>query len=288
MTDYLDRDLDADLQSRHTYTPPPQRSRGGWLLAMVLLGAAIAGGLYYYLQRRPSAAKPAAATAVARETPPPAIPPRALGAEGEAIALPPLEETDPIVRERVGALSSDPTIAKWLTTGDLLRHITRLVQAIAEDRSVAGHLAILQPSQPFAVQHSNGRLVIDPRSYRRYDGIARAVTSLDARGSAGLYSAFRPRIADAYVELGFPDTPFDGTLEDALVTLVSTPVPDGPIEVVPHAGTYAFVNPRLEALSPAQKQLLRMGPENARAVKAKLREIAIALGVPADRLGPAS
>jgi hypothetical protein len=134
------------------------------------------------------------------------------------------------------------------------------------------------------VTQSGGRLVIDPRSFRRYDAIAGAVASLDPRASATLYSLFRPRINEAYAELGFPNTPFDATLEDALVTLVSTPIPDGPIEVTPRGATYAFANPRFEVLAPAQKQLLRMGPENARAVKAKLRDIAIALGVPAERL----
>jgi len=37
-------------------------------------------------------------------------------------------------------------------------------------------------------------------------------------------------------------------------------------------------------LTAAQKQLLRMGPENARIVQAKLCEIALALGVPPQRL----
>ena len=47
---------------------------------------------------------------------------------------------------------------------------------------------------------------------------------------------------------------------------------------------YAYVDPRLESLSAAQKQLLRMGPENVRTIQAKLREIALALGIPDSRL----
>ena len=43
---------------------------------------------------------------------------------------------------------------------------------------------------------------------------------------------------------------------------------------------YGYADPKLEAMPAAQKQLLRMGPENARAVQAKLREIALALGIP--------
>jgi len=52
-----------------------------------------------------------------------------------------------------------------------------------------------------------------------------------------------------------------------------------------HGGVgYAFADAGEEDLAPAQKQLLRMGPANARAVQAKLREIALALGIPSARL----
>jgi Protein of unknown function (DUF3014) len=284
MTDYLDRDLDADLPTRRPYIPPPRRSRGTWVW-IALLRAVLGGGFYYYLQRRSAPAPATAAPAATKGTPPPAAAPRALGTTAEPIELPPLNDTDPIVRERVGAVSSDPTIARWLATSELLRSITRVVQAIAEDRGVAGHVQVLRPTQPFSAQHSGGRVTIDPRSYRRYEAIATAVGSLDARAAATLYSTFKPRLGEAYAELGFPDTPFDGTLEDALVTLIATPVPDDPVEVIARGGTYAFADPRLESLAPAQKQLLRMGPANARAVKAKLREIALALGVEETRLG---
>jgi hypothetical protein len=57
------------------------------------------------------------------------------------------------------------------------------------------------------------------------------------------------------------------------------------VRLQPHGGVgYAFADPRDEGLTPAQKQLLRMGPGNARIVQAKLREIALALGIPPQRL----
>ena len=41
--------------------------------------------------------------------------------------------------------------------------------------------------------------------------------------------------------------------------------------------TYAYSDPKLESLSPAQKQLLRMGPRNGQAIRGKLQEIAALL-----------
>ena len=37
--------------------------------------------------------------------------------------------------------------------------------------------------------------------------------------------------------------------------------------------SYAFADPKIEQLAPAQKQLIRMGPENLSRVRARLLEI---------------
>ena len=48
---------------------------------------------------------------------------------------------------------------------------------------------------------------------------------------------------------------------------------------------YAYSDPRLESLTPAQKQLLRMGPANVRKIQARLRGIANALAQPEPPVG---
>jgi hypothetical protein len=76
----------------------------------------------------------------------------------------------------------------------------------------------------------------------------------------------------------------DAAVQRAIVHLLQTPeiAPDTPIQ--PAALQYKYTDPRIEGLSAAQKQLLRMGPGNVRRIKEKLREIAVALGIPQDRL----
>jgi hypothetical protein len=68
------------------------------------------------------------------------------------------------------------------------------------------------------------------------------------------------------------------------VQLLSTPIPADSLRVEPRGIGYGYVDPRLEQLSGAQKQLLRLGPRNARLVQDSLRRIALAMGIPADRL----
>ena len=47
----------------------------------------------------------------------------------------------------------------------------------------------------------------------------------------------------------------------------------GPVKLVRPKVLYQFADPELEGLSAGQKIMVRMGPENAAKVKAKLREI---------------
>jgi hypothetical protein len=147
-------------------------------------------------------------------------------------------------------------------------------------------LSVLRPSAAFHVVETGGRTYIDPRSYNRYDAVADAVGSIDPRGAANVYATLKPRIEEAFRELGFPARRFDQVLETAIVTLLRTPARDSPLEVRRHVDAfgYGFADARLEDLSPAQKVLLRMGPRNARIVKAQLREVALALGIPPDHL----
>ena len=49
------------------------------------------------------------------------------------------------------------------------------------------------------------------------------------------------------------------------------------VELVPHATSFRYRDPRYEDLTPAQKQFLRMGPRNVKIIQGKLREIAAAL-----------
>jgi hypothetical protein len=208
-----------------------------------------------------------------------------LGGTVEPIVLPPLDQSDNVVADLVRKLSSHPRVAAWLTTTGLVRNFTVVVSRVAEGKTPAKLLQPLRPTGPFRVIERDGGIYVDPRGYDRYTSLAEAVASIDAKGSASLYATVKPRIEDASRELGQPAGSFDRTLERAIVSLLETPVRDGPVRLQPQGGLdYAFADPREEGLTPAQKQLLRMGPENARIVQAKLREIAIALGIPPQRL----
>jgi hypothetical protein len=204
------------------------------------------------------------------------------------VTVPPLDESDPVVRELVRQLTSHPTVAAWLATDGLIRNFTVAMANVADGVTPQRQLRSLRPQAAFAVKRDGDRLVIDPASYRRYDNIAAAVASIDPDGAKRLFATLKPRIEEAYRDLGHPDTPVDRAVEQAIVTLLRTPVVDGPLRVEPLTKGigYAFADPRLESLTGAQKHLLRMGPDNVRSVQRSLRAVAVALGIPPARLPP--
>jgi hypothetical protein len=200
------------------------------------------------------------------------------------VTVPPLDESDPVVRTLVEQLSSHPAVAAWLATGGLVRNFTVVVTNIAEGATPAVHLRVFRPQATLSVIKRGDGLYIDPASYHRYDSVAAAAASVDPAGAARVYATLKPRIEEAYGQLGAPDGTFDRALERAISALLATPIVDAPVRVVPRGLGYAFASADLEALTAAQKQLLRTGPANARAIQSSLRAIALALGIPAERL----
>ena len=257
--------------------PPRPRVPVWWIVAAGLVVAAV--GVYIATVRRTA---PPAATAARTATN--AASDRPLGYNADRIDLPPLDQTDPLVRNLVKQISSNPSVAAWLTSDRLIRNFVAVVSNVAEGPTPAAHLRVLRPAMGFKVNERGARTVIDPRSYERYDAFAAAAASIDPAGAARLYATLKPRLEEAHRDLG-SNTSLDRTLEQAIVALLKTPVVADPIGVRPEGGTgYAFSDPALEALTPAQKQLLRTGGANVAKIQGSLRSIALALGIPAERL----
>jgi hypothetical protein len=257
----------------------PRRRPPVALLAIVgVLILGLAAG-YVFLRRGP--AEPAVPI-TAQE--PSKAPPSQQAEAGDQILLPPLDDTDALVRLMVGRLSSHPTAAAWLTTDGLILNFVVVTASIANGETPVAELKAVGPVPRFRTRSARDILYIDPSSYSRYDRYAEAVAGLDARGTARLYATLKPRVRDAYQRVGGLDENFDPVLERAIIELLRVPVVEGNLELVPKGIVYGFADPNLERMSGAQKQLLRMGPKNVRTVQGKLREIASYLGIPESRL----
>lgn len=262
MSDVLDYELDKTDEQ-----PPPadsggRRPRAAWIVAAIVLVALAAAGYWRWSRPATPPAETGPVTAY-RAAPEPARP------AGPAINLPPLDQSDAMVRQLIAALSSHPRIAAWLATPNLIRTMAVVVENIDSGLSPSRHLRVLRPTPLFRVE-GGSRPTLDAASYARFDGIADAAASIDVAGAAALYAGLRPRLEEAYRELGRQGS-FDAALERAIVTLLQVPVVEAPIPLTLGQGArYEYADERLQALTPPQQQLLRMGPRNVRIIQEKL------------------
>jgi hypothetical protein len=114
---------------------------------------------------------------------------------------------------------------------------------------------------------------LDAQNFQRYGPMVNVIRKLDMQPLAAVYLRFYPLFQQAYQDLGYPNGYFNDRLVKVIDVLLATPQIAGPIELVRPKVMYAFADPTLEARPAGQKLLIRMGPDNAAAVKAKLMEL---------------
>lgn len=194
--------------------------------------------------------------------------------EPEPVALPELDSSTPTVLQNLD--STDVNI-RPLKSSQLIRDAVVLMDNISNGSIVRERTIIQRPDGRFSVLEVDGELYIDESSYRRYDAIVDWFVSLQPEALVENYELFKPLVQEAYAEIGYPESDFNNTLLEAIDVVLDTPVPDGLVQVEDDSVMYTFANDSYESLPAAQKQLLRMGPENIERVKEKLREIRRAL-----------
>lgn len=185
-----------------------------------------------------------------------------------------------MVRRALAGLSAHPKFAAYLVTDRLLNRIVMAVDAVAGGYSPRDQVGFLRPQRPYLVREDEGRLVAAAGSHHRYDLAAEVFDSIAVNGMVDLYAGLRPRLEAIYKEVGWASEDFDTRLCEAIDHLLEVESSFGVHELEQRATVYAYADDSLEQLSDAQKQLLRMGPDNARLVVNKLRELRNALGWP--------
>jgi hypothetical protein len=252
-----------------------RRSRIPWWIVSLAAAVALGGVVAYQLMAPsptatapPAESAPASPEAALASTPPP---------------TPAIE--DPVgpdgARSLLEGVSANPLFRGWLAATDLVRRWAVVTANVAEGTSPRRWLAPLAPRKPFTVVERGERVEIAPAAYARYDGVADAIDSINARSLAIAYRRLHGAIDAAYRGLGYPDGALDRATARALLRIEGAPVPAGEVRVERQDGLWVFANPELERLGEVEKHLLRMGPRNERIVQAKARALREALGLPA-------
>lgn len=190
--------------------------------------------------------------------------------------LPALDQSDAEVKQRLLALNWRAGLAGLFVTEEMLRNFVVQTDNIAQGQLAVGH-PLLQPlEQKFTV--SDGETMqLDQQHFSRYEPYIQLLESVPAAQLVPLFNRYEPLLQQAYAELGYPDQLFKNTLLAAIDMLLATPDLSYPLQLERPAVVYTFADPAIEQLPPAQKQMIRLGPDNLKRVKAVLRQYKQAL-----------
>jgi hypothetical protein len=266
--------------------------RSSYLIGALAAAAALILGITYFLRQAPEPAPaeeavsgtdiesgaPAAAEPppgqlepgadVMEETPPsPAI-------DEPVLVLPPLNESDAFVRERLPDTLPEP----WRERDDLLRRTAVVLENATRGEIPKRQLSFMAPDGPYPVQkvpvegQEKPRFFVDPAGYERYDRYLDMLESMPAEQLSNLLLDTGPLLGEALAELGSQVSVQTGMVE-TIDQILAVPVLEGEVELIQPKVLYEYADPELEGLSALQKQVLRMGPDNVVRLQSYLRDL---------------
>ncbi|CAH9064193.1 hypothetical protein PSECIP111854_03388 [Pseudoalteromonas sp. CIP111854] len=182
--------------------------------------------------------------------------------------LPSLDNSDEVVKQTVAEIMTEKALA-LIVSDDMVRRGVVFVENLAKGQIAEKHMPVKKPQEPFMALEDD-IVITDPNSFERYTPYVDMLSSMSTAQIVRMLNKFQPLIAQAYEEIGYDGNDFNGTLDKAISELLSTPIPKNNVPLIKDSVTYRYAYPEWEQLSEAQKQFLRMGPENMERVKQRL------------------
>ncbi|MBE2259775.1 MAG: DUF3014 domain-containing protein [Candidatus Accumulibacter sp.] len=259
------------------------------LIAGVVL-LVVGGSAYLWWHERQATGAPPASTSTAAVVEPaaPAAAPvhhavEAITAPPDVPPLPPLTDSGSELSDALTALLGRQQVLSFVDLSDFPRRVVATVDNLARAHAASRLWPVVRTPGRFEVSERDGATVIADANADRYSAFVRFVSAIDSDAAVALYVRMYPLLQQAYVQLGYPGKYFNNRLVEVIDQLLATPEVKEPVRLTltevkgPHEVPrpwvrYEYADPALEALPAGQKILLRIGPENARQLKAWLRE----------------
>lgn len=193
--------------------------------------------------------------------------------------LPALDEADKAISSDLLALNWKPGLAALFNREEMIRHFVVTVDNVAQGQLVAGHAVLVAPASGYQVETiAEDRFKVTAGNAARYEPYIQLLESVPARQLLALKQRYQPLLDEAFAELGYPDLTFDQRLRQAIAVLLATPTVAPDAELSRPAVIYIYADANLEALPEAQKQVLRLSPEQQQRFKTLLTSYRQALG----------
>lgn len=274
------------------------KSAKGKIIGAIVVIIIVALAAWWYFSRMPgvdftrsgpapSAPAPASTAPVPIEHP--ISEAQTLPAAAATAPLPLLDASDDPAAAALASLPGAQGLANLLIARGLIPHLVATVDALPRHTIGDSILPLHAPDGAFVVDTTTRTPTIGSANAARYAPYMKIAEAVDSRTLVTWYVHWYPLFQQAYRELGFPQGYFNDRLLVAIDDLLAAPNARPPVAVVASTdGHYAFADPTWESLSVGQKLMIRVGPENERILKDKLRNIRTLLLGKAPMLGPGS
>ena len=193
--------------------------------------------------------------------------------ETNVIELPTLTDSDPFVFETLQTLQNGMALVNALAEDQIVRKFVVFVENISRGEFPQTGLPYKGLGQEMPVSEIDDNLfVMDQVAHSRFDQVVSTFVETDTDSAVIIYQMLSPLFQQAYAEIGFRNVSFDETLRAAINNVLRTTNMEGPYQLVKPSVMYLYADSSVENLAEVHKQLLRIGPDNTLALKAKLRE----------------
>lgn len=241
----------------------------------VLIFVLAATGVYYLRSRhQPLTTEPSTAAVPTAPSEPGIAHPVPEGAGDAAAApLPRLADSDAPLRDALGQISGAAAVKDFLVPQDLIRKFVVTIDNLPRQKVAVEKRPANPVGGAFLAEGDELHATLDQRNFERYKPMVAVVKQLNAQQLGALYIHYYPLFQESYQNLGYPNGYFNDRLVEVIDNLLATPEPKGAVELVRPNVMYIYADPALEKRPAGQKLLIRMGPENAKVIKAKLTEL---------------
>lgn len=191
----------------------------------------------------------------------------------EIIELPVLNESDAFLAERIQGLETGTRLLSLIVSEDVIRKFVVFVDNVADGNLPQLEYPVRRPSQAMAVRELDENLYeMQTVSYQRYTPMVDGLAAVNPDRIIPIYRMMKPLFQEAYRELGYGSRNFDDTVVRAIDTVLNARTAEGPFQLIKPKVMYIYADSEIERLNPVEKQLLRLGPQNAEKLKLSLRQ----------------
>lgn len=267
----------------------PRKNSSTTMIVIVVLALIAAAAAFFFLRDDAPVASQTVTTPVA-------VAPQAVATSSAAAApiveyeppqpvievepLPTLNDSDSSILAALQQLRGEGLL-QLLVPQEVLRKFVLAVNNVAEGKVIHEYRPIVSPPPPFIADTFSvmveGTAVdqerVSPNNFQRYEPYVTTLALIDSDAAVAVYRRFYPLLEEAFRELGLKKPNFHSVMIAAIDNILTAPDAQGDLLLVRPKVFYQYADPALEAMPQTHKLMLRMGPENARSVKASLRQL---------------